>query len=163
MHQAAFDWVAQHAPTSATTVIEVGSRDVNGSIRPIFGFCDNYVGIDLAPGPGVDVVADFTAWTDSLRADCVVCCEVLEHAEDWRLLVAHMADHVTADGCVILTAATDPRQPHSAIDGGVLRPGEHYGNLDPEELAAVLDELFVDVTIDVTADGDVRAVAKGLR
>ena len=162
MHAAAFDWVARHAPTEAAVVVEVGSRDVNGSVRPIFAFCDRYIGVDIAAGPAVDVVADFLAW-DFSGADCVVCAEVLEHAPEWDEMVRHMADVVNVAGSVILTAACDPRAPHSAVDGGGLRAGEHYENVDPERLAAVLDELFNDVTIDVTPDGDVRAVARGKR
>jgi hypothetical protein len=49
------------------------------------------------------------------------------------------------------------------VDGAGLRPGEYYENVDPEQLAAVLDELFSDVTVDATPDGDVRAVARGKR
>lgn len=160
MHQAAFDWVAHHAPTEAAVVVEVGSRDVNGTIRSVFAFCDSYIGVDVVPGPAVDVVADFVTWVPDELADCVVCCEVLEHVDDWRALVRHMADVVKSGGTVIITAATDPRAAHSAVDGGPLRPGEHYANVDADELGAVLDELFDDVTVDVTADGDVRAVAR---
>ena len=162
MHQAAFEWVARHAPRTAAVVVEVGSRDVNGSVRPIFGFCDRYIGVDITDGPAVDVVADFATW-DFSGADCVVCCEVLEHVEDWRDIVTKAAEVVNVGGTVILTAACDPRAPHSAVDGAGLRPGEFYENVDPEQLPAVLDELFSDVTVDGTPDGDVRAVARGKR
>ncbi|MDB0050250.1 hypothetical protein N9F31_02215, partial [Pseudomonadales bacterium] len=37
-------------------VLEIGSYDVNGSIRSLFN-AQNYVGVDLVEGPGVDVVA----------------------------------------------------------------------------------------------------------
>jgi hypothetical protein len=36
-------------------VLEVGSLDINGSVRPLFTDCD-YMGIDLGDGPGVDQV-----------------------------------------------------------------------------------------------------------
>ena len=37
------------------SVPEVGSWDTNGSIRRFFSNCE-YIGVDIAEGPGVDVV-----------------------------------------------------------------------------------------------------------
>lgn len=44
----------------ALRVLEIGSYDVNGSVREIFGGCSEYVGVDLREGP--------PAWTASLLA-----------------------------------------------------------------------------------------------
>jgi hypothetical protein len=40
---------------SNTKVLEVGSLDINGSIRMFFSDCD-YTGVDLGPGRGVDLI-----------------------------------------------------------------------------------------------------------
>lgn len=40
----------------SSRVLEVGSHDVYGTIRSCFGSVGDYVGIDLSPGPGVDLV-----------------------------------------------------------------------------------------------------------
>jgi SAM-dependent methyltransferase len=75
----------------ATSVLDVGSLDVNGSYRPIFADrAWSYIGLDVTPGPGVDlVVADPYRWTelsdDSL--DVVVSGQALEHiAYPWRTI-----------------------------------------------------------------------------
>jgi SAM-dependent methyltransferase len=65
-------------------VLEVGSQDVNGSVRPIFenANCTEYIGIDIAAGPRVDRVMDAHAIADVWEPatfDTVVCCEMLEH------------------------------------------------------------------------------------
>lgn len=39
-------------------ILEVGSRDVNGTLRPYAGNDVEYVGVDVEPGPGVDVVLE---------------------------------------------------------------------------------------------------------
>ena len=40
-------------------VLEIGSLDINGSVRPMFKpFQLTYTGIDMQEGPGVDIVVD---------------------------------------------------------------------------------------------------------
>lgn len=83
-------WVEQYV-LPGSNVLEIGSRDVNGSVREFFELrhCP-YFGIDLEPGPGVDVTGNAGgAWLPSQvgRKDVVVCLETLEHApEFWKIL-----------------------------------------------------------------------------
>ncbi len=66
----------------AGDVLEVGSRDVNGSARLAFQDSSSYLGVDLEGGQGVDVVLDVVQlgeWRLGRRWDSVVCCETLEH------------------------------------------------------------------------------------
>jgi hypothetical protein len=37
-------------------VLEMGSYNVNGSVRDMFALAGRYVGVDLVEGPGVDLV-----------------------------------------------------------------------------------------------------------
>ena len=52
--------VLQPADVAGREVLEVGAFDVNGSIRPFVESLQpgRYVGVDIAPGPGVDEVVD---------------------------------------------------------------------------------------------------------
>lgn len=61
-------------------VFEVGSRDVNGTVRDLIP-CSSWVGIDMGgPGPGVDVVANGHAIPlASNSRDVAVCLNILEH------------------------------------------------------------------------------------
>lgn len=139
MHEAAYDYVAaavaEHGPFHR--VVELGSLDINGSVRPLFGDA-RYVGVDRVAGPGVDVVEDALRWTPDELFDCVVCCEVLEHLEDWRGLLAAAESVLAPEGVLIVTCAGPGRGPHSAVDGNALRPDEHYENVDPVDLASAL-------------------------
>jgi hypothetical protein len=47
-------------------IVELGAADINGSIRSFAHPEACYVGIDTAPGPGVDLVANGLC-----RSDCV--------------------------------------------------------------------------------------------
>lgn len=140
MHSAAYQYVQDaiaNLPRPPERVVEIGARDINGSVRPLFGDAD-YIAIDIADGPGVDVVADGATYTPDTPPDCVVCCETLEHCEHWRAIVANARRILAPGGALILTAAGEGRAPHSAIDGAGLRPGEYYGTIGERELLAAL-------------------------
>ena len=42
---------------SGVSVIEMGSLNVNGTVRDFYANVDRYVGVDLSEGPGVDLVS----------------------------------------------------------------------------------------------------------
>lgn len=148
--------VREHGPWSA--VLELGGRNVNGTIRDVFD-CDSYTALDIAPGEGVDIVADAATWTPDRVYDCVVTCEVLEHAAAWPQILRTAAAALRPGGTLIVTAASWPRAPHSAIDGGPLRPGEYYGNVDPAELADALATAGFRGRVATDPHGDVYALA----
>lgn len=150
MHDHAWNAVAQMLQTvpRPTRVLEIGALDINGSIRGLFNGCQ-YHGIDVVPGPGVDEVADGSDYVPPFVPDCVVCCEVLEHTPAAREIVWNMGRHVASGGSVLVTCAGEGRPPHSAVDGGPLRPGEYYANVTRDELVqwlaeAGLREVWVD-------------------
>lgn len=147
--------VEEMGPFAST--VEFGSLDVNGTIRHLF--TGGYVGVDRAPGPLVDVVADACQWQPDELVDCVVCCEVLEHLAEWPGLLASAAGALRPGGVLILTMAGPGRGPHSAIDGNALRDGEHYANIDPGDLVTVLGESFTDIFVEQLGF-DVRATAR---
>lgn len=160
MHQAARWWVEQWRGPDVDGVLEFGGRDVNGGVRDVWPEAARYVGVDVQPGPGVDVVGDAgTVDCGHGMWDVVVCCEVLEHVDDEtaEAICANAWVHLRDGGRLIVTAAGPGRVPHSAIDGGPLRPGESYRNVDRVMLGRWLSPFASSLIVE--ADGDVRAVA----
>jgi SAM-dependent methyltransferase len=92
-------------------VLEIGSRNVNGSPRSIFTDAVEYLGVDSEDGPGVDVVSDgidFVAHPNnpdefSWWFDLVICCETLEHATDPFAIVETLKYHLKHGGLLIVT------------------------------------------------------------
>lgn len=161
MHPEAMAFITQMAAKRGpfTNVVDLGGRDINGSPRALFATA-RYTSVDLYPGDGVDVVADARAWTPNVAPDLVVCAEVLEHAPAAHELVEAAAGWLQPGGILVVTAACDPRAPHSAIDGGPLQGDEHYQNVDPGLLRAWMADLD-DIDIEVHDErGDVYAVAR---
>jgi hypothetical protein len=162
MHPSAHDYVAEQVAKYGpfVSVLEVGSRNVNGGVRYLFGECV-YEGVDIVDGDGVDFVCDATVWLPSGPYDCVVCCEVFEHVAAWPAIVDNAFKVLMPNGVLLLTMAGPGRTPHSAIDGGPVRPGEFYGNVQPDELLELLLEAgFTEVEIDTHVSGDLYATAR---
>ena len=138
MHKTALDFarahVAAHGPYRH--VVEFGSLNINGTPRVLFDEGTSYVGVDLQDGPGVDVVSDILDVTVEMVGSPVllVCLEVLAHAPDQRGVIDKAAELLAPGGTLVLTAACDPRAPHSAVDELPIRPWEHYRNAVPAEL-----------------------------
>ena len=87
MIDAVMQWFGQRAPACGGSVLEVGSYNVNGSVRPLFKG-QPYIGLDMRAGPGVDVVADvLTHEFEDGQFGTIVSTETLEHcAEPWTAI-----------------------------------------------------------------------------
>lgn len=70
------------------TVVEIGSQDVNGSLRGLAPKDFRYIGVDMVGGKGVDVVLDdpYSLPFDSESADIVISSSCFEHSEMFWVL-----------------------------------------------------------------------------
>lgn len=160
MHNEAFQFVAQFATDQPISVIEIGSRNINGSVRSLFPNA-SWTGLDLHPGPDVDIVCRAEEYTPPVLVDLVVCCEVLEHAENWRELIGAAALWLKPDGRIILTCAGPGRPEHSAIDGQPrLIPGEYYDNVSADQIAEELHYAGCLIEVCEQAGDDTQAAAR---
>lgn len=161
MHPEAMAWVREHATDELVAVLDIGGRNINGTCRELFPSAD-YTALDIRPGAGVDIVADASSWTPDKAYDVVVCTEVFEHTSVWREICRTAFQALKPGGQFIATMAGPGRPEHSAVDGEWrLLDGEHYANIDPDDLRETLHALgFVDVTVNYQPQpADTRAVA----
>lgn len=169
MHPAALAYVAAHVPRTVTSVLEFGSRNINGSPRSIVPPDCWYVGVDIEKGFGVDIVADAATvdvggslllshpkysaeWVwlwqlvdpetaGHINFDAVICAEVFEHTDDQHCadIIANAFAHLYSGGMFVGTMAGPGRAAHSAADGGPLRDGEFYRNVGRDLLGSWLE------------------------
>lgn len=158
MHKAAYNWLRKWHDRRPVSVIEIGSRNINGTARDHWPNA-NWTGLDLYAGPGVDWVGDAMQYTPPEPVDRVICCEVFEHTSDWRWLIQRAATWLKPDGWILLTCAGPGRRPHSHHDGGQLRPGEHYQNVSASDLAEALMAAGFDLREVLQQNGDTYAAA----
>lgn len=101
------------SPTSPKRlrILEVGSQDVNGGLRTYAPLHWDYVGVDLAPGPGVDhVLADAYHYPFEAESfDAVVSTSAFEHMNFFWLSFLEMLRVTRRDGYVFITAPSNVR------------------------------------------------------
>jgi glycosyltransferase involved in cell wall biosynthesis len=89
-------------------VLEVGSLDVNGSVRPMVESRGprSYLGVDVVDGPGVDRICDAKELLAAFGPDAfdvVISTEMLEHVDDWQRAVAAMVGVLRPGGILVVT------------------------------------------------------------
>jgi SAM-dependent methyltransferase len=89
-------------------IIEVGSYDVNGSVRSLIEFYKpkEYVGVDIMEGPGVDIVCNVEKTMDKFgkeNFDVVISTELLEHVRDWRKVISNIKNICVTGGIILIT------------------------------------------------------------
>lgn len=93
------------------SVVEIGSLNINGTVRDFFTNPKSYVGVDIIEGPGVDVVIpgkDFEAE----GIDTVISTECFEHDKDWVKTFDNMVKMARPGGFVVFTCASTGRHEH---------------------------------------------------
>jgi SAM-dependent methyltransferase len=112
-------WVAERVATidlEGLDVLEVGSYDVNGSVRELFAGARSYLGIDSRPGPGVDHVFDIETFQDGPDLgtrrtwDVIVSTEMLEHTPNPAAAIAGIA-RVSHPGSHLILTTRSPGFP----------------------------------------------------
>lgn len=107
------------------TVIEFGSRNINGGIRNLLPLGVKYKGIDLAMGDNVDLIAntnDLRAHFPDASADVIICTEQLEHDKHPELTVGEAKRILRKGGLFIMTCAGKDRPAHDVeLCGGYYR------------------------------------------
>jgi SAM-dependent methyltransferase len=103
-------WVSSHPEEwMGKAVLEVGSKEVNGSVKPTVTALGNpasYMGVDIEEGKNVDEIVPIEALVEHFgadRFDVVICTEVLEHVYDWRVAVDNLKRVLKPNGTLIIT------------------------------------------------------------
>jgi len=102
-------------------ILEVGSYDVNGSVRDYFTNYEKYIGIDWRPGPGVDLVCFAHEMKFSNQFDTIISASMLEHDQYWKRSISTMVKNLKEDGILLLSWGAALNHEHDleqADDGG---------------------------------------------
>lgn len=96
-------------------VLEIGSLNINGTVRDFFEDTPIYIGIDLIEGLGVDLVCagkDYEFKPGDEGWDMVISTECFEHDKDWKETFQNMINLTHDGGMVLFTCASTGRHEH---------------------------------------------------
>ena len=127
---------------SKVKVLEIGSLDINGSIRELFSY-HLYIGVDLDNGPSVDVIGqgqDLT-YADNYF-DVTVSTECFEHNPYWLSTFLNM--YRMSSKFVAFTCASEGRPEHGTTattpqDSPFTVDWNYYKNLNKEDFTSQMD------------------------
>lgn len=106
MHASCYEWVRGVVTSnglSPLATLEVGSLNVNGSVRDFF--TGPYLGVDIEEGPGVDRICDAEhLYLLQEKFPVVVSTEMLEHVKRPWLVLDQIYETTEIGGYVIITA-----------------------------------------------------------
>jgi hypothetical protein len=158
MHLEALDFCRQHGSGVVGYGLEIGGRDLNGNARSFWPNVEWTV-LDVLDGSGVDIVADARTWEPDRGYHVVLCTEVLEHIEDWHLIINTAAKALRSGGHLVITCAGPGRAPHSGLEATEIMPGEYYCNVPSGSLWSALMSAGLHVEVCHQIGYDTQAVA----
>ncbi len=90
------------------SVIEVGSRDVGGSLRLLIEEYGPkvYMGVDIVTGPNVDQICDANEIVDRFgyeAFDFLISTEMVEHVRDWRKVIGNFKHILKRNGILFIS------------------------------------------------------------
>ncbi len=136
---------------AGSRVLEIGSYNVNGSMRSLFATSSEFNGVDLVEGPGVDRVCMGADIDDPDGSwDVVLSGECFEHDPDWRSTLSTMVRLTRPGGLVAFTCGSRGRVEHGTrrtepdeSPGTQFMGRDHYQNVRVHEVRALpLEEWF---------------------
>jgi SAM-dependent methyltransferase len=130
-------------------VLDVGSMDVNGTVRSLFLGASEYVGIDMRAGKDVDRVMtaeDLPKHFEAGYFDVVVCSNALEHMERWQDAIRGMWFVLKEGGTLTIVTPTKEKGRHGYPDDYWRFTLDDYG------------QVFRDQTINEAAEVDPRGI-----
>ena len=105
--QSFFDVYGKHK--DGGSVIDIGSQNVNGSLKEIVPITFTYTGIDFQEAPGVDIVLTdpYTLPLPDNSVDIVLSSSCLEHSEFFWLTFDEMVRVAKPDGLIYLNVPSE--------------------------------------------------------
>jgi SAM-dependent methyltransferase len=90
-------------------VVDIGSQNINGSLKEVCPKNMQYIGVDFAPGSGVDIVMEdpYKVPFEDSQVDFCICSSVFEHSEMFWLLFIELLRIIKPNGLLYLNVPSN--------------------------------------------------------
>ena len=143
--------------SKSSKILEIGSQNINGTVRDFFKNADQYIGIDLGMAEGVDwtipgeLIELPTGWSE-----VTISTECFEHAQSWADIFLNMIRITRPNGLIVITCASDGRSAHGTLDSDAYSSPftqNYYKNLGINDFSSAisLENLFESHGFEVNA------------
>lgn len=132
---------------NGTRVLEIGAANINGSVRELFQNCE-YIGIDVAPYSGVDIVTVAHEY-DQIDGYFDVVCSTseLEHDMYWEKTLMKMVNLTRIGGLMFFSCGslweehgTEKYMPSNSLTVGISKEwANYYKNITPNDVTKTID------------------------
>ncbi len=125
-------------------VIDVGSHNYNGNMSIVAEKMNpkEYIGVDMIPGPGVDVVCLAENLVEKFGEesfDTVISNELMEHARNWRDVISNMKRILKPGGNILLTTRGKGFKIHAYP--------HDYWRYDVEDMKKIFSDFDIEILI----------------
>jgi len=125
-------------------VIDVGSHNYNGNMSIVAAKMNpkEYIGVDMIPGPGVDVVCLAENLVEKFGEesfDTVISNELMEHARNWRDVISNMKRILKPGGNILLTTRGKGFKIHAYP--------HDYWRYDVEDMKKIFSDFDIEILI----------------
>jgi len=124
-----------------SNVLDVWSLDINGNNRYLFKESE-YTGIDVWPGPNVDIVCSGHEYKSKTKYDVVISTEMLEHNKYWKETLQNMYKLLVWGWLMLITCAWEGRAEHwttNSTPQDAPFTNEYYKNFNESMLREAFD------------------------
>jgi SAM-dependent methyltransferase len=151
-----FKILIDNVPTVSGKVLEIGSKNYGNTTSFRDHYTRNeYVGLDLEAGDGVDVIVDLTKGIGSLQENSfslAICCSVMEHTDKPWVMAQNISRLLKKDGLLFVSVPWVWRY-HKYPDD--------YFRYSPAGIKALYDEFeWTKIYYHTTAPGEIFDVGK---
>ena len=135
---------SRYATRESASILEIGSNNVNGTLKDFQPNGSTWIGADIEAGPGVDLVIEVSSKLpfQDYCFDYVVASSVFEHDPTFWLTFSEMVRVTKKDGCIYINAPSNGMIHRFPIDVYRFYPDagkalEKWGQLIRQELRLV--------------------------
>jgi SAM-dependent methyltransferase len=121
MHDTAYEIGGEFFNTyvrDSARVLEIGSQNVNGTLRDFAPVNSEYIGVDICPGPGVDIVLEdpYTFPFKGGQFDAVISSSCFEHDQLFWLTFLEMVRVAKPRGYIYINAPSNGNYHRLPVD-----------------------------------------------